>query len=135
MDCYIYPLLKDDIEAIEKISLDLVSIRDNAPYPAKQGVGLHRVNFFGKALWGRATPVFISSLNIVAPFLDNGIRIDNLFQNWNIMAVGIEVMLWIILGVGIEQAPQPFHKVTWRQVSWVKLCRSQCLVDLPLDVQ
>ena len=87
MDCYIKPLLKDDIEGIEKISLDLVSIRDNAPYSAEQGVGLQRVNFTGEVLRRGATEEIISSLDMISAFLDNRIRIDDLFQDWDMRAV------------------------------------------------
>jgi len=102
MDGNINALLENDIKRVEKIGLDLIGVGNNAPYPAKQGVGLHRVNFTGKALWRCAAPVFISSLNIIAAFLDHGVRIDDLFQDRDVRAVVGEIMLRVILRIDVE---------------------------------
>ncbi len=92
MEFHLQACLKDDIEGIEKIGLDLVGIRYHAPYPAKKRIGLQRIDFLWDDLGGGAAKIMVADPHVILFFPDHGIAVDDLLAQGDVRIVGVEIL-------------------------------------------
>ena len=102
-------LLKEDVEGVEEVGLDLIDVRDQAPDAAKEGIGLQGIDLAGNVLGRGAAEKVVADLQMIPVPPGPPYRVEDLFAQGDGSRVGGEVVFRIPLGVMVEQPAQPIR--------------------------